>query len=289
MQNPSAAELGDCFLIQGLYYCVEVNFNPLTTATSTTSIPSPSSTTATTTTKTPTSTMVTTVTKTTGVATPTPIQTGTASNCDDFYLVQSGDTCDIIAAAEGISVSDLYAWNPAVGVNTCRTLLAGYYICVGVKGSSTTTTTTRTTTTAATTTAPLGNGIATPTPFQAGMVSDCNDFYLVRSGDTCDTIAAREGILVSDFYKWNPTVGVNTCKTLLAANYVCIGVQSCTTNSFGLVVPKPAGANCGISAVSNGGTTLVSYSSGKQVSSLLGCRDAWYVPFIISFNSKNLL
>ncbi|KAI0975407.1 carbohydrate-binding module family 50 protein [Xylaria arbuscula] len=355
--NPTAAELGDCTLIQGLYYCVQVNYSTLTTVTFTTSIPGASSTTATTTptsvagstttgtatktlqiatpsptqtgmvgncnnfylvksgdtcseiavnedialgdfytwnaavgstcanllsgyfvcvgvvatgttTKAPTSTTLTTVTKTTGIVTPTPIQTGTVSDCDDFYLVRSGDTCDTVAAAEGISVSDLYAWNPAVGVNTCKTLLAGYYICVGVKGSSTTSTA------APTTTAPLGNGITTPTPYQTGMVSDCDDFYLVQSGDICDTIAAEEGISVADFYTWNPDVGVNTCKSLLAEYYVCTGIELCTTNTFGLVVPQPSGAVCGVSAVSNGGTTLLSYSSGPAISNLLNCKNA---------------
>ena len=37
----------------------------------------------------------------------------------------------------------------------------------------------------ATTTAPAGNGIATPTPIQADMVSNCKSFYLVVAGDQC--------------------------------------------------------------------------------------------------------
>ncbi|KAI0191405.1 hypothetical protein EV127DRAFT_338251 [Xylaria flabelliformis] len=214
--------------------------------------------------------MSTTTTPGNGISTPTPVQTGIASNCNRFYLVQSGDICDTIAAAEGISVSDLYAWNPAVGVNTCKYLYPGDYICIGVVSFSITTA-------APTTTTPLGNGIATPTPYQTGMVSDCNDFYFVESGDSCNNIAADEGISVADFYAWNPAVGANTCKNLQAETYACIGVESCTTNAFGLVVPQPLGAVCGIPAVSNGGATLVSYSSGTPVSSFANCKDAWYV------------
>ncbi len=80
-----------------------------------------------------------------------------------------------------------------MGVNTCKDLDVGDYICVGVIGFTTTTT-------AHTTTTPLGNGITTPTPYQTGMASDCNDFYFVKSGDTCGNIAADEGISVADFY-----------------------------------------------------------------------------------------
>ncbi|KAI1281721.1 carbohydrate-binding module family 50 protein [Xylaria sp. FL0933] len=214
----------------------------------------------------------TTTTPGNGISTPTPVQTGIASNCNRFYLVQNGDICDTIAAAEGISVSDLYAWNPAVGVNTCKDLDVGDYICVGVIGFTPTTSTASTTTTTT-----LGNGITTPTPYQAGMVSDCNDFYFVKSGDTCDNIAADEGISSADFYAWNPAVGGNTCKSLQAGTYACVGVESCTTNTFGLVVPQPSGAVCGIPAVSNGGTTLASYSSGAPVSSFGNCKDAWYL------------
>ncbi|KAJ8131831.1 hypothetical protein O1611_g1793 [Lasiodiplodia mahajangana] len=207
-----------------------------------------------------------------GISTPMPVQTGIASNCNRFYEVQSGDICDTIVAAYGISLQNFYAWNPAVGPS-CTTLIPGDYVCVGVIGLTTTTTTTPTTT------APLGNGIATPTPYQPGMVSDCDEFYLVKTGDTCDNIAANKGISVAQFYAWNPAAGLNTCKTLQAQTYACVGVQSCTTNAFGLVVPQPAGAVCGISAVSNGGTTLVSYSSGAPVSSLVGCKNAWHAIF----------
>ncbi|KAI0106466.1 carbohydrate-binding module family 50 protein [Nemania sp. FL0031] len=202
-----------------------------------------------------------------GISTPMPVQTGIASNCNRFYEVQSGDICDTIVAAYGISLQNFYAWNPAVGPS-CTTLIPGDYVCIGIIGFTTTTTTTPTTT------APLGNGIATPTPYQAGIVSDCNEFYFVKTGDTCDNIAADKGISVAQFYAWNPAAGLNTCKTLQAQTYACVGIQSCTTNTFGLVVPQPAGAVCGISAVSNGGTTLVSYSSGAPVSTLVGCKNA---------------
>ncbi|KAI1181459.1 carbohydrate-binding module family 50 [Nemania serpens] len=72
----------------------------------------------------------------------------------------------------------------------------------------------------------LGNGIATPTPYQAGMASDCDSFYQVKSTDTCASIAAGAGISLANFYAWNPDVGSNACKTLKPNYYVCVDIQS---------------------------------------------------------------
>ncbi|KAJ5541919.1 hypothetical protein N7535_004338 [Penicillium sp. DV-2018c] len=195
--NPSVTQLGDdCTLIRDLYYCVQVNY---VTQTPTWSAPTP------------------TTTSTTGVTTPTPTQTGMVSTCNDFYLVVSGDSCFDIAAANGIALDDLYSWNPAVGTD-CAGLWPDYYICVGLIGGSTPTTTTTTTTT---TTA--GNGVATPTPIQTGMVTTCKTFYLVLSGDGCYDIAAAAGVTLDNFYAWNPAVGTD-CAGLWPDYYVCVGV-----------------------------------------------------------------
>ncbi|KAI1120091.1 hypothetical protein F5Y10DRAFT_290335 [Nemania abortiva] len=144
-----------------------------------------------------------------GISTPMPVQTGIASNCNGFYLVQSGDICNTIAVKYGIPLSDFYAWNPAVG-STCSTLVLGDYVCVDVIGYTPTTTMM----TSTTTTKP-GNGIATPTPTQAGMVSNCNTFYKVQSGDACADVASSHGITLMQFYDWNPAVG-NACANLWA-------------------------------------------------------------------------
>ncbi|KAF7184584.1 hypothetical protein CNMCM7691_005768 [Aspergillus felis] len=57
----------------------------------------------------------TTTTTTTGtggaVATPTPTQAGMVSDCTKFYLVQSGDGCYNIAAAEGVALSDFHYYS----------------------------------------------------------------------------------------------------------------------------------------------------------------------------------
>lgn len=149
-----------------------------------------------------------------------------ATDCDVFHLVVSGDTCSDVAADAGITLADFYAWNPAVG-STCATLDLGDYVCIGIIGSETATVTTSeaTTTLSVTpTTTTTGNGITTPTPFQAGMVDDCDLFHLVVSGDSCYDVAAAAGIALDDFYAWNPEVG-NSCADLYLGYYVCIGVE----------------------------------------------------------------
>ncbi|PCH00308.1 Peptidoglycan-binding Lysin subgroup [Penicillium occitanis (nom. inval.)] len=66
-------------------------------------------------------------------AIPSPIQSGIANNCDKYYKVVPDDTCVGVAYQHGITLSQFYSWNPAVGYN-CQVLLAGYYVCVGVSG-----------------------------------------------------------------------------------------------------------------------------------------------------------
>lgn len=181
----------------------------------------------------------TTTTTGNGISTPTPTQTGMVGNCNKFHKVVSGDECEAIASANRISLSNFYAWNAAVG-NECRSLLVGYNVCVGIVGGTLLppTTTTRTTTTS---TRP-GNGISTPTPTQTGMVGNCDQFYLVKSGDGCFDIAANAGISLSNFYSWNPAVG-NDCSKLQPNFYVCIhligGPTKTTTQGNGVATPTP--------------------------------------------------
>lgn len=185
-------------------------------------------------------------TPTNGITTPTPVQAGLISTCDEFYLVKDTDNCYNIAQTYQISLDQFYAWNPAVG-SSCATLWPRYYVCVSLIGVSTLTTTTKPTSTgpfvppplctfnvtkgeyvcpSATptpTTSKIGNGIATPTPIQAGMTTSCKKFYKVVKDDGCWAIANTYKIDLNDFYKWNPGVG-SSCGTLWVDNYVCVGV-----------------------------------------------------------------
>lgn len=168
---------------------------------------------------------------TNGITTPTPTQTGMTANCNHFYKVKSGDTCSSITSAFGITLSQFYSWNKAVG-STCSALWVGYEVCVGVVGETSKPTSTK-----------PGNGISTPTPTQKGMVSNCNKFYDVKSGDTCASIASSKRIPLSKFYAWNPAVG-SSCGSLWKGYYVCVDIigytpPKTTSPGNGIATPTP--------------------------------------------------
>ncbi|PHH79801.1 hypothetical protein CDD83_3828 [Cordyceps sp. RAO-2017] len=65
---------------------------------------------------------------------PSPVQRGIAMNCNRFRLVQQGQTCIDVAAADNVSLDNFLAWNPAAGGRECGSLWAHYYACTGVSG-----------------------------------------------------------------------------------------------------------------------------------------------------------
>ncbi|KAJ5928235.1 hypothetical protein N7466_007191 [Penicillium verhagenii] len=151
----------------------------------------------------------TTATTTSSISTPSPMQTGITSSCDEFYLVVSGDECSTIADHYSITLADFYDWNPAVGTS-CANLELGEYVCVAISTSSAT-----------------SGGITTPSPIQTGMPSTCDEFHLVVSGDTCSVVASEYGLTLSQFYAWNPAVG-SDCSTLDLGDYVCVHISVTT-------------------------------------------------------------
>lgn len=159
-------------------------------------------------------------TPTNGIATPTPIQPGMVNNCDAFHLVKSGDVCANIVQRYGISLSQFYKWNPAVG-SSCSSLWLDTYVCVSIVGVNPVTTTMKTS--VVPTTTKTGNGVATPTPIQNGMTNSCKSFRFVRSGDTCASIAQAAGISLANFYRWNTGVG-SSCQSLWLDTYVCVAI-----------------------------------------------------------------
>jgi LysM repeat protein len=228
----NAALNGDCSgLWANVYVCVGIVGGPTVTTT-------PSSTAK------PTST---TTTPGNGVSTPTPTQTGMVSNCGKFYLVKQDEGCYDIAASQGISLSDLYTWNAALK-GDCSGLWANVYVCVGLIGQTPTSKPTVTTTTSKTTTT-TGNGISTPTPTQPGMVSNCNKFHFVETGQVCQQIANLYGISLANFNTWNPQAK-SDCSGLWANTYACVGVigytpptsttkTSTSTKGNGVATPTP--------------------------------------------------
>ncbi|KAI6778187.1 LysM domain-containing protein [Emericellopsis cladophorae] len=111
-------------------------------------------------------------------------------------------------------------------------------MCVGVIGFVSPPATTTSTKTNA------GNGIATPTPTQPSLLTNCNKFHKVKSGEICATIATKYAIPLAKFLQWNPKAG-NNCVGLWKDAYACVSVigykppTTPTTTSNGIATPTP--------------------------------------------------
>jgi LysM repeat protein len=227
----------------------------------------------------------TTRTTTTGVPKPSPTQPGLISSCVRFYKAISGDTCDSIVAKHGtFTFAQFVAWNPAVG-SECRSLWAETYYCIGIPGTPTTTVRTSTTT--------RGNGIATPSPTQRLIVSNCDRFYLVKTGENCQQVAARHGITTKQLNVWNPSVG-ETCTGLWANAYACVRTigyvypttTSCATSGKTWGDNKPSALNSVVSWCDGNSNTdgNGNYSPGQQK---YGCYNAPFGNNKIEFRLRN--
>ncbi|KAJ5097343.1 hypothetical protein N7456_008064 [Penicillium angulare] len=189
--NPSLSAT-KCALKEGWSYCVEAPPAAQTTTTvpvSTLITPSASP-----------ITQTTSAASTTGKG-PYPTQTGLTSNCDAFYMVKKGDSCPSIVTNFGNFTQDQFSdWNPAVRSN-CTNLEPGYYVCVGVPGSS----------------------IAPHSPHQTGIIASCDKWYQVESGDTCPQIASNNSVSTAQLESWNPAIGKD-CGNLKPTYWICVGV-----------------------------------------------------------------
>jgi hypothetical protein len=145
-----------------------------------------------------------------GISTPFPLQPNIATNCDKFYFVKRGEKCEAIAKANDISTAQFVSWNPSASLK-CTGLWADAYACVSIIGHEPSP--------SLTTTKP-GNVIATPTPILSGMVANCDSFYEVRVGVTCDKISELASVASASIILWNPSAG-SAC-TGLWADYVSL-------------------------------------------------------------------
>ncbi|KAK6336935.1 hypothetical protein TWF718_009724 [Orbilia javanica] len=178
----------------------------------------------------PTTTATTTKPATTisaGIKTPTPTQAQMINNCNKWYFVNSGDTCAAITSKTGATLAQLFAWNKSIN-SDCSGLWANVYVCVGAGTVVPTTTTKPTTTKTTTTKTSTGGGVSTPTPFQAGMTTNCKGFKLVQSGDTCPSILMKYGITQAQLVAWNPAIK-SDCSGLWAQYWICIQSIGATT------------------------------------------------------------
>ncbi|KAJ5391003.1 uncharacterized protein N7496_002071 [Penicillium cataractarum] len=165
-----------------------------------------------------------------GVSTPSLIQTGTVSTRNQFYKVIAGDGCHDIAKDHMILLASFYASNLVVKTD-CSGLQAVEYVCMGVKSTSTSVVVTATTSV---------SGVTTRSSIQRGMVSTCDTFYDVRSGDSCYDIADAHGVSLDYFYAWNLVVKTD-CSGLQPDEYVCVGVKAATETGVTTLYPVQTG------------------------------------------------
>jgi LysM repeat protein len=169
------------------------------------------------------------------VPAPTVTPDGSTDDCYQWYVVQPGDFCALIESSYGITFTQLQMWNPDL-TNDCSNLLAGEAYCVNspvttslVTAAATTAPTTAATTAAATTTAgtsttntqAASTTVPAPTTTVSGTTSDCYQWYVVKSGDTCFAVDTSFSITFAQFLTWNQ--GVNSdCSNLEIGIAYCV-------------------------------------------------------------------
>jgi LysM repeat protein len=285
--NPSVGA-GCTGLKVGQSYCVEKGAGPdpqpITTSSSSTksTTSTPTSTTFSTSTK-PTTTPSPTPSPTkpsNGISTPEPTQPNMVDNCDAFYFVKPGEGCSDVLTKNGITLAQLFQWNPSVGAN-CAGLWSEVNVCVSIIGHTPSTTT-------------PGNGIATPQPTQPNMVNNCDAFYFVKPGESCNDVLTKNSITLAQLYQWNPSVGSN-CAGLWVEVNVCVSIVGHTPTTTqpgnGIATPTPVhpsmvpncdafykvqqGENCNTVASKNGITLAELIKFNPNAGTTTNCNGLW--------------
>ncbi|GEM_PF-1505021 len=193
----------------------------------------------------------------TSVSTTTNTTTGT-------YTVKSGDTVAKIAAAYGVSVSDIKSWNSLSNVNL---ILVGQTL--SVKGATSTATTQQTTQTAA-------NSTTTAT---------ATGTYTVKSGDTVAKIAAAYGVSVSDIKSWNSLSNVNL---ILVGQTLSVKGATSTAATQQRTKTTQTAANSTTTATATGTYTVKSGDTLSKIASQLGTTVA-NIQSLNNLNNVNIL
>ncbi len=162
------------------------------------------------------------------------------------YTVKSGDTVAKIAAAYGVSVSDIKSWNSLSNVNL---ILVGQTL--SVKGATSTATTQQTTQTAA-------NSTTTAT---------ATGTYTVKSGDTLSKIASQLGTTVANIQSLNNLSNVNvlyvnqTLKVSGTASTATTSTSTTTTSTATSTTTKTSTT----AATSTAATKITTSTNGQTV------------------------
>ncbi|WYZ36407.1 hypothetical protein EsH8_XIV_000007 [Colletotrichum jinshuiense] len=142
------------------------------------------------------------------VTLPGSTQPGIVTVCRTYYVVVvvvvvGGSGCWAIPNDHGISLDDLYSWNPALN-GDCSGLWPDYACCFKRLTSS--------------------GPVAPPGPTQPGTIATCKAWHLVQHGQGCWDIQQLYG--VPDFATlllWSPALGSN-CESLWPEYTICVSI-----------------------------------------------------------------
>ncbi len=161
---------------------------------------------------------------------PTRTLSGQPAACTNWHLPNAFDTCRrIVASYSSLTDEDLLEWNPTLGED-CGGLYAGWWVCVGINGTSTydpdfieeedlTTSVVIPTATAFTPPALPTIPPYVPEPTHAGTVAGCLQYAKAEAEDTCEDFVDGEMLTEAEFFALNPGLG-DVCNGLWA-NYYC--------------------------------------------------------------------
>ncbi|KAM9884454.1 LysM domain-containing protein [Verticillium dahliae] len=159
---------------------------------------------------------------------------GATQRCSGWVQSSYALSCDIIVRVIGMTLPQFQEWNPATsmmgpgcnminGLDYCIEVDFIQYTATMTTAQSTTSSPGTTTKASTTSTTTPGNGVATPTPIQAGMTTRCKTFHQVVAGEVCFGVVRPAGISIANFFAWNPAVGTD-CGALLPGYYVCVAL-----------------------------------------------------------------
>lgn len=131
-----------------------------------------------------------------------------AVECDFATSADSGATCESFAGSWGLSVTDLQNLNPGISCPSLDTSKS--YCVIGTVTDAPPATTAPTTTFKTTTKAPSPTAEPSNSPQMPGVAGNCDRFYKVSSGDSCDAIAQKNGISSAQFKSWNSKIDDST-------------------------------------------------------------------------------
>ncbi|KAJ5603315.1 hypothetical protein N7537_006271 [Penicillium hordei] len=153
------------------------------------------------------------------------------SDCNCYIQLRAADksafNCTMFWSLFNVSVATVTSLNPWIGsdcdVGVWNVLSSDGFEQICVERNSSAVPTSKTSTILASTST-ISTTATPPAEVMPDEASTCNKWHTVVSGDGCQAIADQNDILLSDFYKWNPSVGTS-CSSLWLVCAICVGVS----------------------------------------------------------------